>query len=393
MAIGRADFDNIAEADLTELITNGVGEGITLDLKQTVYARSDSDKSEFLKDVSSFANMHGGHLILGMNEDRGIASAITPISGINIDEEVQRLESLLRDGLQPRVVGYRIRNVAVTDGHVIVIRIPRSWSQPHRVSARGANSYWLRNSSGKHEASVDELRILFTGSFTILERIRLFRQERLAKVNDGSAPVTLTREPGRLFVHIVPLGAFGIAPSIDLGKAERMQTEFRPMGMMGGARINFDGVLFHSQREKSDSYTQLFRNGCLESVLDGIIKHRENCRLIPALKFEKDLIDDISGYINGLKTLNVPAPLVVMVTIDGIKKCWLAVSDDYGAFRGSPIMETTLDLPEVLIENYGSEIDFQRALCPAFNSLWNAAGHPKSEYFTETGEWRGKPHR
>lgn len=63
MSIEKSDFDSIGESDLHELIDAQVPEGLRLDYKLKNYGRSDSDKRELLKDVSAFANSHGGHLV------------------------------------------------------------------------------------------------------------------------------------------------------------------------------------------------------------------------------------------------------------------------------------------------------------------------------------------
>jgi predicted HTH transcriptional regulator len=96
--------------------------------------------NEFLKDTSFFANTISGHLIIGMEETDGVPTKITPISGLEADKEVQRLESMMRDGITPRIPGIRMRAVSIASGgFVIVIRIPRSSNPPHQVTARNTN--------------------------------------------------------------------------------------------------------------------------------------------------------------------------------------------------------------------------------------------------------------
>ena len=97
MPLSTINFDNIAEADLTEQIATGVPEGIFVDYKKDMYGRSDADVKEFLKDASSFANTAGGHLIVGIDEAGGIPTGINPLNG-DADQDLQRMESLLRDG-------------------------------------------------------------------------------------------------------------------------------------------------------------------------------------------------------------------------------------------------------------------------------------------------------
>ena len=90
----------IQEKDLQELIDNKVAEQKTIDYKATLPGSLDSEKREFLRDVSSFANSAGGHLIYGMLESSGVPTTISPLMG-NPDQEILRLESIMRDGIEP----------------------------------------------------------------------------------------------------------------------------------------------------------------------------------------------------------------------------------------------------------------------------------------------------
>ncbi|MFD2270088.1 helix-turn-helix domain-containing protein [Undibacterium arcticum] len=56
--------------DLAELIVGQVPEGLRIDYKRDLYGNSDADKREVLKDISGFANAFGGHLIVGMEEQK-----------------------------------------------------------------------------------------------------------------------------------------------------------------------------------------------------------------------------------------------------------------------------------------------------------------------------------
>jgi hypothetical protein len=73
MPLATISFDSIAESNLAGQIATGVPEGVFVDYKKDMYGRSDADVKEFLKDVSSFANTSGGHLIIGIDETGGIA--------------------------------------------------------------------------------------------------------------------------------------------------------------------------------------------------------------------------------------------------------------------------------------------------------------------------------
>jgi predicted HTH transcriptional regulator len=188
VSIGRVSFDDISEADLNDLIQAGVPEGLVIDYKRDPYGNSDADRKEALKDITSFANSAGGHLIIGMEEANGLPTALIGLS-VDPDALINRLESLVRDGIEPRIVGIRMRQVNLSSGGaVVVIRIPRSWNPPHRVSAAKTNRFFVRNSGGTHEASIEELRVLFILAADAQQRIKTFRSERIAMITAGQGP-------------------------------------------------------------------------------------------------------------------------------------------------------------------------------------------------------------
>jgi hypothetical protein len=156
-----------------------------------------------------------------------------------------------------------------TGGFVIVLRIPKSWNPPHRVSARNTNRIYGRNAAGAYEFSVEELRVVFTSAASAVDRVRLFRAERLAKIDSGEAIVPLAQNLGRLVLHLVPTSAFGLSNQIDLERAQAAAELLRPLASLGRtSRINFDGFSnIHFGRDgQCWSYTQIFRNGAIEAV-------------------------------------------------------------------------------------------------------------------------------
>lgn len=119
----------------------------------------------------------------------GIPTTLSPLQNTNPDTVIQRLENLIRDGIEPRITGIKIKAISIASGgFVILLRIPRSWNPPHRVSARNVNRFYVRNSSGAHEVSVEELISLFNLSATVHDRIKAFRRERLAILSADEGP-------------------------------------------------------------------------------------------------------------------------------------------------------------------------------------------------------------
>ena len=395
MSLGTLNFDDISEGDLKELVDVGVPEGLKIDYKRDLYGTSDNDKKEALKDISSFANSFGGHLIVGMDENKGIPTEITGLHGINTDTEIQRLENLVRDGIEPRITGLKIKAILLkSDKFVILIRIPKSWNPPHRVSARNVNRFYVRNSVGAHEVSVEELRSLFNLSASVHDRLQSFRRERLAILSADEGPMKIGHG-GRLILHIVPFSAFGYGQSLDVKQIYNHVSTFQPLSSSGNnSRYNLEGVIVYRGDEKCSGYTQIFRNGIIEATEAGIVNSRDSRKLIVSLKFAKDIFGVLPGYLDGLKALDVPSPLAIMISLQEVHGAILGVRDDFSYdaldFLNKSFNKSELLLPEIIIEDYGTEQDYQRAMRPAFDALWNAAGYASSHCFSDDDLWKGK---
>ena len=395
MSIARTNFDDISESDLNDLIQAGVPEGLVIEYKRDPYGNSDAHKKEALKDITSFANSAGGHLIIGVKEAKGIPTELTGLQGVDPDALINRLESLVRDGVEPRIVGTRMRPVSLSRGGVaIVIRIPRSWNPPHRVSTGRSNRFYLRNSGGAHEASVEELRVLFTLAADAQQRIRVFRSDRIATIVAGQGSVLLPYN-GRMFVHLVPLSAFGHTAQIDLEKAFEVMMRFRPMGpaINMTRRFNLDGFIDVRDNGRWCSCMQVFRNGILEATQAGVLYERGSITFL----YEgtvRELVDVLPDYLEGLQGLDVPTPIVVMISYQGVAGAKLGTHSkfllDADETEPFPPVDPLL-LPEVIVDDYGSRQDYAQVLRPVFDALWNAAGFPRCPYYDADGNWR-PPH-
>jgi predicted HTH transcriptional regulator len=72
MSLQNIPLDRIVEADIQRLLSMGVNESPYLDYKQESYGDAGNDRSEFLADISSFANTLGGDLVIGVAETNGL---------------------------------------------------------------------------------------------------------------------------------------------------------------------------------------------------------------------------------------------------------------------------------------------------------------------------------
>jgi predicted HTH transcriptional regulator len=93
LAIG---VEQITEVDLETLVASAVPESKVLEYKRDAIGASDRDRHEFLADVSSFANTSGGDLLIGIAESGGVPAEICGLVAPNIDQEILRLEQIVR---------------------------------------------------------------------------------------------------------------------------------------------------------------------------------------------------------------------------------------------------------------------------------------------------------
>ena len=277
-------------------------EGVVMEYKRETYGRNDEAKRELVKDVCSFANAHGGHLVIGIDEAEGAPATIVPFA----DAEVLRIEDIVRNGLEPAVLGIRVRPVPVTGGHVIVLRVPRSPTPPHR--ARQTRRVYGRTSARAHELGMDEQRALFTQRLSAEERAGRFVEERRARIEAKTLIPLRQGTGGRLVVHVVPLDGPISGQAIDPVAAQSRPERFRPMGPGGGFswRLNLQGLCVYGGEWPSSRYTQLFRSGAVEAVLSPVWGEiDEGRRILADDGIGSALVEGVPHYLASLESLDV----------------------------------------------------------------------------------------
>jgi len=205
--------------------------------------------------------------VFGVATTDGVAADVAGIELSDADKEKLRLGDLIRSGIEPRLGHFDIvwLPIKATTG-ILIVRVPRSWTAPHRVTLLGHDKFYVRNSAGKHPMNVDELRQAFTLSQTIVDRVRAFRFERVGVIIGDEAPFEL-KAGAKLVFHGVPLGAFVDPPSLSF---DYHATQFfPPLGASGHSHQHtLEGLAAHTPRQADGvrAYTMAFRNGIIEGV-------------------------------------------------------------------------------------------------------------------------------
>jgi Schlafen, AlbA_2 len=392
----QKELDKITEKDLQDLVDNAVLEGKTIEYKGSLPGNSDGDKKEFLADVSSFANAGGGDLVFGMTEDPQTKEPKS-VDGLDLpttlDQEKTRLDNIIREGLEPRLPAVHIRPVQLLNGKpVIIMRVGKSWVSPHRVIFRGHDKFYSRNSSGKYPLDVGELRTAFTMSETITERIRRFREERIARLYANETPMPMEEGP-KMVLHVVPLASFTQGQRLDITDiATRPETRPKPMLFRGGSHTyTLEGFIAWSTTARfgqhgAHSYVHLYRTGVMEyAETSSLTDYPSNIRAVPTEELVSDTVDQAAAV---LSSLDVPPPFFIFLTFIGVKAYSLDVPHENFIYADTPhpVGTEVLPLPEAVIEDYG--VDATKALKLTFDTLWNACGYSGSVSYDKKGEWR-----
>lgn len=383
-------FDEINEADIRELIDSGTPERKNIEYKEILPENKYESKKEFLADVSSFANTVGGHLLYGIKEENGIPIALAGISNKDLDGEILRLENLLRDGVQPRIQGVSIKAVNIESANpVLVIRVPQSWSKPHVVNFQGHWRFYARNSAGKYPLDVLELKSAFLSTTALGERIRSFHFDRISKITSDEIPVSLAGK-ARIILHLLPYSAFESGLPLNFTSIEKDIWSIPLIhSSVSNFRYNLDGLLVFNEKGNglSGAYTQLFRNGIIETVSASLFGSSNEDPYIPSVVLERDVIASFEACTSLYKKLSVSVPTVVIVSLVGVRGYKLAVSQRLDAWHDhiNRIDRDSLLLPEVIIEDYA--VNSATILKPIFDTIWNSAGWVRSYGYDDAGEW------
>lgn len=387
-------LSDVMKDDIKQLVDNQIPESKTLEYKSALPGNGDEDKREFLADVSSLANTDGGDLVFGVFEDKGVINKDFGIEIPNSDIEIQRLENLMRDCLDPRI-NTDLRVISVSDKKsVLVVRVKPSINSPHRVIFKDSNRFHKRNSNGKYEMDVSELKNAFGANEKLSDKIRVFRKKRFFDLKTNCGPVKLKNTKFFLMVHIIPFSGF-----IDPNKLSNRQLldikensdKAKPMNDLGfNSRFNLDGVcVYAGGTSGSVSYNQVFRNGIIEGfdlrvVESGSQENAQGEKVLYMETLELKLINFIRQNLVLLSELEVDPPYFVFATIAGIEGRIIKNSRDF--FESSEkIFEDDIFLPEVVINDFGDNV--AELLKPIFDMIWNAAGFSQSPSYDNDGNF------
>ena len=233
-----------------------------------------------------------------------------------------------------------------------------------------------------------ELRRAFTLSEIISDRIKKFREDRVQQIMQNRTPVLLPTGP-KLILHLIPVESYAARLSFTPTALQSLMPKLRPLATTAGYsdRINMDGVVFCDSvdhRKQSFGYVQIYRTGVIEVVADDIVNTIPgDQQQIPYFitHYEKYLLDRLPEYLEAQRTLGIPPPVWLFLTLSRVRG--MSINRRRDLFPKPPIDRDIL-LPETEIADLAG--DSFPIVKPLFDIIWNAAGFPRAVSFNTKNE-------
>ena len=347
---------DLTGADLARLIENQVGESRSLEFKRDLPEGGAEAVKEFLADVSSFANAQGGDILFGIEEENGIASGLPGLQLDNTDAIKLALENSLRDGIATRLIGVRVQEVPLENGRqVLVIRVPSGMAAPHQVIFRGSGKFFNRNSAGKFQMDVHDLRHAFTDAGGLSARFHRLHSEAIERSLGQEMPFALMQDAAAI-VSVLPLALFREQRQLPVTRDHAVL----PIQAGGYSAIDMiEGVTMHSALEEGSlrvrSFATTFREGRADIAF--IIGGRREIegqqrRLVFPQRFEDGVAEAANAARAVLGYYGIDGPWIVFVSVTGVRNHYIA--KEYGwtssaAYRDEVLLGS-LQLDEITPE-------------------------------------------
>ena len=148
----------MTKTELLEQIINGESSGVE-------FKRDTIDNRALAKELVAFANLQGGRVILGVEDDGSV-------TGITRDRLEEWVMTTCRDKIRPELIPYYeiIRDVE-PGKDVAIVQVDRGWAV-HHVWHNNHRTYYIRVGTLSREASAEELERLFQQRGTFRLEVR-----------------------------------------------------------------------------------------------------------------------------------------------------------------------------------------------------------------------------
>jgi hypothetical protein len=177
---------------------------------------------------------------------------------------------------------------------------------------------------------------------------------------------------------MAPFESFRSGFALDLESAmKQAQGGLLPLGTGSNGHVyTLDGIFCFNDLPACNAYSQVFRNGIIETASRNLLAHPYGKKLIPCGAVPRDVMEYVRSAVRFYQRLSVSPPVVAMMSIVGVQDFEFATSTEMGVgYYTHRVDRDDLILPSVLVQDFTtSAVDICR---PMFDALFNAAGFPK----------------
>ena len=213
--------------------------------------------------------------------------------------------------------------------------------------------------------------------------------QRVNAIVSGEEPLR-KRDGGILVLHLFPESSAFSRKLLDGRVLKEYGTSIRPLGGRGGyTRFNVDGFLHHNGETEINAYSQLFRDGRLESVTSGVgyrINHVEDSRVAMRCSLlEKGVFDLVGEYLSFCKAIETPLPIWLFSALVECNGFGIISHQMFQEFSVQTVDRSPAIIPEITITSFDLDRKMLRPWC---DTLWQTSGMEKSLNFDQDGNWK-----
>jgi hypothetical protein len=388
MRLQDIPIDNLKKEHIEQLIEDAIRENRFLeykreyDFKSSDIEKRKDQKTEFLRDITAFANAGGGDLIIGISENNHTPTK--PYDPIDkIDTYIKELENLYTR-IEPKFISKPImKPIEVEGGKILLIRIRKSIAAPHRVIKENDYQFYTRVEKSKTTMDINEIREAFLRNSNVLEKAENFVRNRIDLVARGEKHHV---KPPAVFFYVIPISTQPF--QIDV-KDKRIKDNLDKIAWGNSIQFNIDGLIIQNKSNPM----QLFRDGKIEQILTGSDLFYEwykyNCFFLP--EFDNFVKWKLEMIIEFYKRFDIQPPFVFFLGIIGAKEYKYANAQnpsEYWTDQAFSRKETFGSDLEIISSNIIDEfIPAEKMLKDVLDTLYQGFGEPFCISYDKDGNW------